>query len=1146
MINNDSTDRQPCNSNLIRPIQNYLFMQKLSLLALACAAPLSVLGQTAVFTDTFTNGSTFNGVSTPSGTPAVSSTSYDFSSSKTGVQTLNSNGLTFSLSGATTSGFTEGQALFTLTPVALATVGDYIDLTYVFTGTNLLAGGSSSAIFTGLYNSGGAKPVAGTAGTSGNAVSLNTTAGSPVATGNAANWQGYVARVAYTGGSGLAYTRPIQNGALTVSANQDLIGNNLGGGAYNNPAGILVGSAVPSTVTLTNGTPYPYTMDYRLTLSDVNVLTITENLYGGAGTNGTLLFSLSSVTTTDLLTNSFDGLAIGIRNSGTSFNPVMQLHQLAVTKSIYGTPGPSFNVTGGGAGCPGDGFLVGLNGSVTTNVYYLYTNGVYDAAVAPQTGNNGPLSFGALSVVGTNTVLASNVVSGFTAFMSGAAVISILPGPAIATQPASVLVANNYAATFTVGTASAGTYNYQWYKNGVALVDGGHVSGARTATLTIFPATAADAATSANGYSVTVANGCGLTATSSPLAALTIGTPANLVWAGGNPNNSWDMATTPNFVNSSLTPVVFHSGDKVTLDDSSGYPTLTLVGTNLDPTLLTDSASQPYVIWGSGALAGPAALLMTGSGTLTVSNVNTYTGGTTINSGIVAIATANQQSLGSGVITLAGGELQTIAASGSSTGVSNNINVTANSTLQYNGAGTYALVLAGALNGSPSAVLNIQNYLNNSANSDRVRLYAAFTNNAQISLTSAGNTVDLAPYNASGNEVYNSLISGTGGRMLARGAGTLILNAANTFNDSSVLNNGNGPSGYSFIFSGGNVGVGADSVATAPGTVTASPLGTGVVAIDTTLGNNTLFASGGAHVIANKIIYTSATNSVQLSLTGSNNLTLAGPLFLNGADNSGGTNRQILVNNTGLTTISGVIDDQGLVCGLVKSGTNALYLTAINTYTGTTTVTNGTLAGTGVLSGPVAVLPTGTIAGGGAAAIGTLTVSNNLALAGNVAVRVNKSLAPAQSNDVIRVTGTLANTGTGTVTVTNLGATALKVGDKFALFSAPVSGGSALAIAGGGVIWTNRLAVDGTIAVLALPSTVATNATNLTFTVSSGVLTLSWPADHTGWRLQAQTNALGKGLSTNWVDVPGATTVHTTSFPVNPANGAVFYRMVYP
>jgi hypothetical protein len=76
--------------------------------------------------------------------------------------------------------------------------------------------------------------------------------------------------------------------------------------------------------------------------------------------------------------------------------------------------------------------------------------------------------------------------------------------------------------------------------------------------------------------------------------------------------------------------------------------------------------------------------------------------------------------------------------------------------------------------------------------------------------------------------------------------------------------------------------------------------------------------------------------------------------------------------------------------------------------------------------------------------------------------------------------------------------------------------------------------------------TVATNSTNITFTASSGSLTLSWPSDHTGWRLQTQTNTLSVGLGTNWFDIPGATATNLMTLPVNPANASVFYRLVFP
>jgi hypothetical protein len=75
---------------------------------------------------------------------------------------------------------------------------------------------------------------------------------------------------------------------------------------------------------------------------------------------------------------------------------------------------------------------------------------------------------------------------------------------------------------------------------------------------------------------------------------------------------------------------------------------------------------------------------------------------------------------------------------------------------------------------------------------------------------------------------------------------------------------------------------------------------------------------------------------------------------------------------------------------------------------------------------------------------------------------------------------------------------------------------------------------------------VATNPPNISTSVSGNVLTLSWPADHIGWRLQTQTNSLSTGLGSGWTDVSGSTSVNSVNVTMNPANGAVFYRMVYP
>jgi hypothetical protein len=72
--------------------------------------------------------------------------------------------------------------------------------------------------------------------------------------------------------------------------------------------------------------------------------------------------------------------------------------------------------------------------------------------------------------------------------------------------------------------------------------------------------------------------------------------------------------------------------------------------------------------------------------------------------------------------------------------------------------------------------------------------------------------------------------------------------------------------------------------------------------------------------------------------------------------------------------------------------------------------------------------------------------------------------------------------------------------------------------------------------------------TNLTFSASSGQLQLTWPQDHTGWLLQAQTNSLTGGLGTNWVSVSSNLVMNTNqvTIPMNPTNGIVFFRLVSP
>jgi alpha-L-fucosidase len=64
--------------------------------------------------------------------------------------------------------------------------------------------------------------------------------------------------------------------------------------------------------------------------------------------------------------------------------------------------------------------------------------------------------------------------------------------------------------------------------------------------------------------------------------------------------------------------------------------------------------------------------------------------------------------------------------------------------------------------------------------------------------------------------------------------------------------------------------------------------------------------------------------------------------------------------------------------------------------------------------------------------------------------------------------------------------------------------------------------------------------------INNHQLQLSWPTDHTGWRLEMQTNSLGVGLGTNWTTVADSSYTNQVKFPIATANGSIFFRLVYP
>jgi autotransporter-associated beta strand protein len=275
--------------------------------------------------------------------------------------------------------------------------------------------------------------------------------------------------------------------------------------------------------------------------------------------------------------------------------------------------------------------------------------------------------------------------------------------------------------------------------------------------------------------------------------------------------------------------------------------------------------------------------------------------------------------------------------------------------------------------------------------------------------------------------------------------------------------------------------------------------------------------------------------------------TISGATLQVGAGGTSGTvgsgnvtnNGQLVFNRSDNVTFTNPISGGGSV---VQNGSGTLTLTAANTYTGSTTVSNGTLVVSSV--GGDMNVSGGTLAPVAAGTIGTLSVSNNMTISsGTIQATVNKSLSP--SNSVYLVANNLTATG-GTLKLVNYGP-AFAPGNRFVIFRQvdgvtpmPVSSGLSMTVTAPGVTsFINNLATDGSVTV----STVT--ATPMAFTAAAqagGNVNLSWPAVWTGVHLQSQTNTLANGLNTNWVTIPGSDAANSYSAPMIKSN-AVFYRL---
>jgi fibronectin-binding autotransporter adhesin len=171
-----------------------------------------------------------------------------------------------------------------------------------------------------------------------------------------------------------------------------------------------------------------------------------------------------------------------------------------------------------------------------------------------------------------------------------------------------------------------------------------------------------------------------------------VGSSGGFTWSGNIPSGSgsntatWDTGITPNFTGS-----VFNSSGTAVFGDTDGNgnqianPNVLVTAAGVTPfNTIFNNGIFAYNVTG-GAIMGSGALTMNGSGTTTLYNTNTYSGGTYVNSGTLIFASggSDTSSFGTTSFTIGSGGTLTFAAGGEQ--VTGNVSVFDNGTLNlYN------------------------------------------------------------------------------------------------------------------------------------------------------------------------------------------------------------------------------------------------------------------------------------------------------------------------------------------------------------------------------------------------------------------------------------------------------------------------------
>lgn len=691
----------------------------------------------------------------------------------------------------------------------------------------------------------------------------------------------------------------------------------------------------------------------------------------------------------------------------------------------------------------------------TTNLYWDINGPIAGAGGATPTGTwDGTATNWSITVDGTSAGQAW--VSGRTAvFAAGNDASGSYTVTVSGTQTAANLRIEEGEVNFSTGTVSVGS---------------GNVTVNAGATLT----TDSSLRLSSTAGSTLNVNG-GTVKTINPSAAGTfVDTDFTVILGSAGGTFSYTITNVLNIVQDGSAPAVVRvTGPGGLTKEGIGVLAVACAMDYAGPTIINDGELRMRTT--ANRLPTNTALIVNSAGILNLNNINT-TVGSLAGSGRVGFGTGTLF-INQNTDTIFTGQLLRVAnyGAGGVTSGSGRISKSGSGTLTL--AGTNDLTgsitnFAGTINVPPGAILGdpiMDLYIHggtlNLSNAQQI-IFRLFGNNDGVVNLGPGHTLIVSN---SGTVTFVGSITGPG-NLVKTNTGNWALMGVNSFDGNFLIRGGvltasNATSlgsavGFTEVFPGGELrydGIGTTFTVNEPiriagagasGTTgainiqnSASPTISGPI---TLVGDAYITVSGSASGVFNH-------PASITSLSGQN-------LFLAGG-----------ANPAGVKAITGTINlGTG---GLTKTNSGEWILGGANLYTGPTTILQGSLrvtntagsatggstvtvnsgaslTGNGIIAGPVTV--NGSISPG-PAGIATLTINNNLTLAGITAIELDKS-APQTSD---RIVGINTLTAGGTLNVTNIGP-ALAAGDTFTVLVASTYTGGFTAVTpspGAGLAW---------------------------------------------------------------------------------------------